>query len=224
MESQMLSYDAAELPFEIQEQDGILHLQIPGKTNWKDVWMLSTVVLGAGYFGARAVVAISEGDVSSHPLDLLMAVWVVAFFLYGLAKTLFSTQNIEIDCSVMQIRNTVMGIGFTRTYELVAITDLEFVPEHDDAAKPRMTGGPNFQITSSFEVGWFFSSKKSAGELKHYPSHLMFHYGTKPVMIAPGLRPDEMLQLLKVLGPYLAPAKLLYERAFESRSVSTLRS
>jgi hypothetical protein len=225
MESRISSNDDADSPFEVQEHDGILRLTIPGKTNWKDVWIFSVVIIAAGYFGARAVVAMNEGDVASHPLDLLMAVCAVASFLYGLAKALFSSQTIEIGNSIMRIRNTVIGIGFSRSYELVAVSDLEFVPEHDGRVKSKPSPSLNFELTSgNFGFEWFFSSKKSQAEMKHYPSHLIFHYGTKPVRIAPGLRPDEMLKLLKVLAPYLAPAKLLYERAYESRAVSTLPS
>src|SRR5262249_23616171 len=154
----------------------------------------------------------------SHPYTVLAVISFVASSLYRFTSALFSSQTIEIDKSIMRIRNTVAGIGFTRSYDLVAVTDLEFVGAHHVNVQSRTPTHLHFQI------GWFSWSPKSSDEPRHYPSHLMFHYGTKPVIIAPGLRPDEMLKLLRMLAPYLAPAKLLYEKAYESRVVSTLRS
>jgi hypothetical protein len=208
-----------DLPFEGEEHDGVLRLNIPGKTNWNEVWILSAIILAVGSYGTYTFVKISGGDVRNHPLDLLMAVWAVGLFLYGLAKALFSNQTIQIDASTMRIRNTIMGLGFTRSYELIAVTDLEFVPEHDEPIKSKNSTTSKL----SLRIGWFSWSNRS-DEPRRYPSQLAFHYGTKPVMIAPGLRPDEMLKLLKVLAPYLAPAKLLYEKAYESRAVTTFHS
>jgi hypothetical protein len=218
MKSRVSSDDAADSPFEVQERDGILRLEIPGTTNWKQVWILSAVILAAGYFGALAFLAIRGREMLSHPYSVLVVICFVASSLYRFTAALFSSQTIEIDHSSMRIRNTVAGIGFTRSYDLVAVTDLEFIGAHDIQVQ---SGTPTHL---HFQIGWFLWSPKSSDEQRHYPSHLMFHYGTKPVTIAPGLRPDEMLRLLKVLAPYLAPAKLLYEKAYQARRVSTLPS